>query len=274
MKGNLFSNGVNMKIIKRHSNPEANFVNGYADGWYMAVKECFRNELDIKYIERTKTYSDFFEQEFESQEKDVQKLCEAIKRGEYKLEIIGASENTVGWLNSILQLTYLHEEVIAKKLGDKKRKQLSRKEMLKLREQTEESRKQPFKDLSDHEQETIKRLNRLTIELAYPQETPTSKQAVFEWTQGPYFSFAEGHLFYDTPKGYEKWEMALRNIKTCCKIISATPTELKNKELVEGIVNFTLYRPNKNHTLLEVVKEYKLSQTAFVDFLKTGTPQE
>jgi len=30
----------------------ANFVNGYANGWYFAVRECFKDELDIKYTER------------------------------------------------------------------------------------------------------------------------------------------------------------------------------------------------------------------------------
>jgi len=30
----------------------ANFVDGYAEGWYFAVGKCFRDELDIKYTER------------------------------------------------------------------------------------------------------------------------------------------------------------------------------------------------------------------------------
>lgn len=266
-----------METTERHSNLVANFVNGYADGWYMAVKECYRNELDIKYIERKKGHSDFFEYEFKSQEKDVQKLCEAIKREGYKLGIIDTSENALDWLNRILQLTYLYEEVITKKRDIDMRKE--KREMQKLREQTGESRKRPFKGLKDYEQEAIKRLNRLTIELAYPQEAPesgkTSKQSVFEWTQGQYFSFAEGHLFYDTPKGYEKWEKALRAIKTCCKIVSATPTVLnKNKKLVEGIVVFTIYKPDEKHRFLKAVKDYKLSQTEFVNYLKTGLLNE
>ena len=261
-----------METTERHSNLIANFINGYADGWYMAVKECYRNELDIKYIERKKGHSDFFEYEFKSQEKDVQKLCEAIKREGYKLGIIDTSENTVDWLNSILQLIHLYEEVITKKRDIDIKKE--KKEIQKLGEQTGESRKRPFKDLKDDEQEDIKRLNRLTIEWAYPKEAPksskTSKKSVFEWTQGQYFSFAEGHLFYDTPKGYEKWEKALRTIKTCCKIVSATPTELKNKKLVEGRVKFIIYKPDEKFTFLKAVKDYKLSQTEFVNFLKTG----
>ena len=140
-----------METGKRHTNLIAHFVNGYADGWFMAVKESYRNALDIKYTERKK-----------------------------------------------------------------------------------------------------------------------DKKSFFEWTQGQYFSFAEGHLFYDTPKGYEKWEKALRAIKTCCKIVSATPIELKNKKLVEGRVKFIIYKPDEKFTSLKAVKNYKLSQTEFVIFLKTG----
>lgn len=145
-----------METGKRHTNLIAHFVNGYADGWFMAIKESYRNTLDIKYTERKK-----------------------------------------------------------------------------------------------------------------------DKKSFFEWTQGPYFSFTEGHLFYDTPKGYEKWEKALRAIKICCKIVSATPTVLnKNKKLVEGMVIFTIYKPDEKHRFLKAVKDYKLSQTEFVNFLKTGLLNE
>ena len=50
-----------MGTTKRRRNLEANFVNGYADGWYMAVKECFRNELDIESTERKRNKQSFFE---------------------------------------------------------------------------------------------------------------------------------------------------------------------------------------------------------------------
>lgn len=141
-----------MEASRRHINLIAVFLDGYANGWHMAVKECFRNELDIKYTERKK-----------------------------------------------------------------------------------------------------------------------NKQSFFEWTQGPYYSFAEGHLFYDTPKGYGKWEKALKAIKMCCKIDAATPTVLdKNKKLVEGTVVFTIYKPSEKLTSLKAAGNYKLSQTEFVNFLKTG----
>jgi hypothetical protein len=137
---------------RRHTNLIANFVNGYADGWFMAVKECYRNQLDIKLTERKK-----------------------------------------------------------------------------------------------------------------------NKQSYLEWTQGPYFSFAEGHLFYDTPKAYKKWNQAIKAIKIACKITSATPTMLdKNKNLLEGVVNFTIYKPDKQLESLIATRDYKVSQEGFVNFLRTG----
>ena len=145
-----------MEKGKRHTQLIADFVNGYADGWFMAVKECYRNQLDIKFTERKK-----------------------------------------------------------------------------------------------------------------------NKQSYSEWTQGPYFSFAEGHLFYDSRKAYRKWEQALKAVRIACQITSAKPTILdKNRNLVEGTVTFTIYKPDKEFTSLIAGKEYKLSQREFVNFLKTGELNE
>lgn len=141
---------------KRHSQLVADFVNGYAKDWHMAVKDCYRNELDIKYTERKR-----------------------------------------------------------------------------------------------------------------------NKQSFREWTQGPYFSFAEGHLFYNTPKAYRKWEDAIKDIKVVCQITSATPTILdRNKNLVEGMVEFTIYKPDEKFTSLKAVRDYKLTQTEFVKYLKFGSLNE
>ena len=77
------------------------------------------------------------------------------------------------------------------------------------------------------------------------------------------------------PKLIEKWGQALKAIKIACKITSATPTILdKNKNLVEGTVNFTIYKPDKEFTSLIAVKDYKVSQKEFVNFLKTGRLNE
>lgn len=42
-----------VKII-RSLNLKTNFENGYAQGWYFAVGECFKDQLDIKYTQRIK----------------------------------------------------------------------------------------------------------------------------------------------------------------------------------------------------------------------------
>jgi hypothetical protein len=145
-----------METGKRYTQLIADFVDGYADGWFMAVKECYRNQLDIKFTERKK-----------------------------------------------------------------------------------------------------------------------NKNSYLEWTQGPYYSFAEGHLFYDTPKAYGKWGQALKAVRIACQITSATPTILgKNKILVDGTVTFTIYKPDKECTSLIAGKECKLSQREFVNFLKTGELNE
>lgn len=47
---------VKLKRIKRDLNLIANFVNGYAEGWYFAIGECFRDALDIKYTERIEPF--------------------------------------------------------------------------------------------------------------------------------------------------------------------------------------------------------------------------
>ena len=49
----------------------------------------------------------------------------------------------------------------------------------------------------------VKECYRNELDIKY-SERKKDKQSYSEWTQGPYFSFAEGHLFYDTPQAYRK----------------------------------------------------------------------
>lgn len=139
----------------------ANFEDGFADGWYMAVKECFRMELDIKLTERKK-----------------------------------------------------------------------------------------------------------------------NKIAYNEWTQGPYYCFSEGQIFYDTRDGYVDWGTAINKVKIACQIISAKPNspikfenELSGKtefKVLEGFVKFLLFSPNEERTKLVPYVGYNLTQNEFIKFLKTG----
>lgn len=46
---------------KRSATLNATFIDGFADGWYMALKESFKMELDIKLTERKKNKISYFE---------------------------------------------------------------------------------------------------------------------------------------------------------------------------------------------------------------------
>jgi hypothetical protein len=50
-------------LIKAEKTTEllANFIDGFADGWFMAIKESFKMELDIKFTERSKNNVSYFE---------------------------------------------------------------------------------------------------------------------------------------------------------------------------------------------------------------------
>ena len=148
----------------------AAFSGGFADGWAMAVKECFRNQLDIKYTARIE--------------------------------------------------------------------------------------------------------NRSTV------SGPVIKKQVKVWTQGPRIAFDTGHVFYDTPLAYEKWDRAMQHIKLACAVIEATPNEIKKEKtgnskeninvLSDGYVFIALFVPNRNKTKLILQNELKLSQNEFLEFLITG----
>src|SRR5208282_1258066 len=114
--------------------------------------------------------SDFYSDEFRIQGKDAGKLCEAIKSDGYKLGAINAAGDSIKWFNEVLQVADLFDKVTAAKPD-----LVLSGEIRKLKEQTEEKRQKPFKDLKGDEQKAIKRLNRLILELAYPKETPESR---------------------------------------------------------------------------------------------------
>lgn len=110
---------------------------------------------------------EFGEDEFRNQNKDVPWLCQAIRNGGYATGSLNAPENSIDWLNEMLQVRALSDFILAEQpdlvLTDAIRR---------LRTETEKSRELLFKDLSADEQDAIKRLNRLTLELAFPRETP------------------------------------------------------------------------------------------------------
>ncbi len=114
--------------------------------------------------------SDFYSDEFRIQGKDVRKLCEAITSDGYKLGAMHAAADTIQWLNELLRVGDLFDKITYKKPD-----LVLTNEITELRDQTGEKRGKPFNGLKDDEQKKIKRLNRLMLELAYPKETPKSR---------------------------------------------------------------------------------------------------
>lgn len=92
------------------------------------------------------------------------------------------------------------------------------------------------------------------------------------WTQGTSYSFAEGQVFYDTPKGYSIWSEALGKIIFTCKILKAEAktNTAKHKGAHEGFVEFALYKINSEKTNIVEIGIHKMTQDDFVIFLHTG----
>ena len=166
----------------------ANFVDGYAEGWYFAVMEAFKDQLDIK-------------------------------------------------------LTVRKEPVL-----------------IDGKEQWEEK-----KD---------KKGNILYREDGKPRRKKKTKD-VLKWTQGRFFNFSEGQVLYDSPKAYlPLWRDALKHIKLRCEIVRAIPSGLNEGQFNHGSVTFTLSKPNKDRTGLEMIDQYHLTQTDFVAYLRRGLMAE
>jgi hypothetical protein len=155
------------KSGKRSDRLIATFKEGYADNWYMAVRDCFRSQLDIKYTSRIENQS----------------------KGALKTEV-------------------------------------------KL------------------------------------------------WTQGPRIAFDKGHIFYDTPYGYQLWNEAIKHVKLACVVINGKPNDVKKEKslnskkninkLIEGFVEVEILVPNIDKTKLIKREEKKMSQNEFVEFLMCG----
>lgn len=109
------------------------------------------------------------------------------------------------------------------------------------------------------------------LDIKYTQRIENTKK-VMRWTQGPFYCFAEGHILYDTPKGYLQWSEALKHIGVVCSVIRATPNLLNDQgAFVNGQVYFKLSKPNQSRTGLDAVDNYQATQNEFVQFLKKGT---
>lgn len=92
------------------------------------------------------------------------------------------------------------------------------------------------------------------------------------WTQGGFFSFSEGDVLYDKKEGYLVWREALKCISFSIQITRATPvvSTPQDNTLSPGLVEFTIYKPNKDRTKIEPVEHKSMTQYDFVKFLICG----
>jgi len=111
-------------------------------------------------------------------------------------------------------------------------------------------------------------------------ERRKDKISYYEWTQGPYYCFSDGQVIYDSEDAYTCWQDALKKVNLACQIVSAKPNiplkhdnEVTGKpeyRVLEGYVDFVLFKPDEGRTKLVPFVCYNISQNDFVVFLKTG----
>ncbi|UCE04970.1 MAG: hypothetical protein JSW07_15285 [bacterium] len=107
-------------------------------------------------------------------------------------------------------------------------------------------------------------------------------KTVMRWTQGNYYDFEEGQVVYDNPGAYEDpegkiseekytWKEAIKHFNLRVEVVRASPNTIDSDgSFKQGFVTFTLSKPNPKKISLEHIGQYHLTQTDFVDFLKTG----
>jgi len=166
-----------MPRTKRSLSLIVKFVDGYADGWFFAVGEYFKDQLDIRFTERIEP------------------------------ELIDG-QIQYGWVKK-------NEKTRKRKLTKK----------------------------------------------------------VFKWTQGNAYSFAQGHVLYDSKLAKRLiWKEAMKHISLVCQVTSATSDLTDEKGyFIHGSVHFDLLRPDEHKKTLITDGQYHLSQHDFVNFLKTGS---
>jgi len=95
---------------------------------------------------------------------------------------------------------------------------------------------------------------------------------VLIWTQGREFKFKAGDIIYDTPRGYEQWSEALRHIRFCIQVRSATDATSPPPPATRsaGTVTFDILVPTSDRKRLAHSATHALTQDAFIRFLISG----
>lgn len=104
--------------------------------------------------------------------------------------------------------------------------------------------------------------------------TPRVKDKVqsLHWMQGGWFYFKAGDIIYDTPDAYEEWASKGMRFNYCIQVDSgqtATPAA-KDEPRDSGLVNFSVFTPDRANTKLKTLGKFSMTQDEFVRFLITG----
>lgn len=157
---------------KRHQTHQRPRVVSYKLYPYKDLKDPGATKDLFEFFQKNEGPLDFSEDDFKAKQgMTVENLCAAIKQDGYELPRFRSSENTVKWLNDLLEVTGLYEVVISKKSNLE-----FTEEILKLEKETMNKRGTEFAKLTSDEQKTIKRLNRSMLELVYPQQCPKCQE--------------------------------------------------------------------------------------------------
>lgn len=94
-----------------------------------------------------------------------------------------------------------------------------------------------------------------------------------KWTQGSRFSFHQGCILYDTPKAFQIWDKALKEIKYCFSVDNAMDARpaMNFDDRFPGLVEFSVFKPVRE-IKLEKIGMFILTQDDFVRFLIEGNP--
>ena len=102
-----------------------------------------------------------------------------------------------------------------------------------------------------------------------------NKNTIKKWTQGSRFSFHRGCTLYDSPKAYQKWEKAIREIKYCISVENAMDARpaVNFDDRFPGEVEFSVFASSDKKDHLRKIGTFTLSQDEFVRFLIQGNPE-
>lgn len=115
-------------------------------------------------------FSIFTEAEFKDQNLDPLELYNAFTKAGYIAGTVLSAEDMVKQLNVLLEQPDLYDQIFANNPNLNETDEIK-----KLKAETISSRNSLFSDLAESEQKSVIRLNRLMMELAYPQLTPINK---------------------------------------------------------------------------------------------------